>query len=131
MIENVHKDIKFKKHPNIKAAKLGVLNTDKFDFYIAFKIRKFDGKNFIHDWVNTEGIRECESSHDYKDGKLVDKKYQLTVFNKNFDMPLFREGLDENELKEMINKFSDEKKYNKLQEKIKKETFEILEIEEL
>lgn len=130
MIKDI-KDIKFKKHPKIGSAKLGILNTEKFDFYIAFKIRKFNGKEFIHDWKNTEEIKECESSHDYKNGKLVEKKYQLTVFDKNFEMPLFREGLEEADLKEIINNFCDAEKYNKLQEKVKKEAFEILGIEDL
>ena len=62
---------------------------------------------------------------------MVEKKYQLTVFDKNFEMPLFREGLEEADLKEIINNFCDAEKYNKLQEKVKKEAFEILGIEDL
>ena len=46
-------------------------------------------------------------------------------------MPIFREGLEEADLKEIINNFCDAEKYNKLQEKVKKEAFEILGIEDL
>jgi|SRR6056300_88528 hypothetical protein len=122
------KNIKFKKHPVVKNARLGIFTSDKFDFYIEYIIRIWNGKEYVHS-SDQEKIG-CESSHDKKDGKWVSKKYSLIVMDeKKNNIPLKRIGITEQEVEKIINNYSSNKYLKEKEDKLREETFELLGIE--